>query len=91
MASPTQKFNILYARLSQEDAREGESNSIVNQRLLLEEYAQRNGFENTIFLADDGYSGTNFNRPVSPFFDVFLKAGYVLKQIRLGAFKNIII
>lgn len=63
MASPTQKFNILYARLSQEDAREGESNSIVNQRLLLEEYAQRNGFENTIFLADDGYSGTNFERP----------------------------
>lgn len=63
MASQTQKFNIPYARLSQEDAREGESNSIVNQRLLLEEYAQRNGFENTIFLADDGYSETNFKRP----------------------------
>ncbi len=59
----SQKFNILYGRLSQEDDRAGDSNSIVNQRLLLERYAQTNGFENTIFLADDGYSGTNFDRP----------------------------
>ena len=59
----SQKFNILYGRLSQEDDRAGDSNSIVNQRLLLERYAQTNGFENTIFLADDGYSGTNFERP----------------------------
>lgn len=61
MASP--KYTVLYGRLSQEDARLGDSNSIVNQRLLLEKYAQDNGFENTIFLADDGYSGTNFERP----------------------------
>ena len=59
----SQKFNILYGRLSQEDDRAGDSNSIVNQRLLLERYAQTNGFEKTIFLADDGYSGTNFDRP----------------------------
>lgn len=59
----SQKFNILYGRLSQEDDRAGDSNSIVNHRLLLERYAQTNGFENTIFLADDGYSGTNFERP----------------------------
>ena len=59
----SQKFNILYGRLSQEDDRAGDSNSIVNQRPLLERYAQTNGFENTIFLADDGYSGTNFDRP----------------------------
>ena len=59
----SQKFNILYGRLSQEDARMGDSNSIINQRLLLEKYAKDNGFENTIFLADDGYSGTNFDRP----------------------------
>lgn len=59
----SQKFNILYGRLSQEDDRAGDSNSIVNQRLLLERYAQTSGFENTIFLADDGYSGTNFDRP----------------------------
>ena len=61
MASP--KYTILYGRLSQEDDRLGDSNSIVNQRLLLEKYARDNGFENTLFLADDGYSGTNFERP----------------------------
>ena len=59
----SQKYTILYGRLSQEDDRLGDSNSIVNQRLLLEKYAQDNGFENTLFLADDGYSGTNFERP----------------------------
>ena len=57
------KYNILYARLSQEDDRAGDSNSIVNQRHILEKYAADNGFENTIFLSDDGYSGTNFERP----------------------------
>lgn len=59
----SQKYTILYGRLSQEDDRAGDSNSIVNQRLLLERYAETNGFENTLFLADDGYSGTNFERP----------------------------
>ena len=59
----SQKYNILYGRLSQEDDRLGESNSILNQRRLLEKYAADNGFENTLFLADDGYSGTNFDRP----------------------------
>lgn len=63
MASQDKKYSILYARLSQEDDREGTSGSIEHQRLLLEEYAQRNGFENTLFLFDDGYSGTNFDRP----------------------------
>ena len=50
-------------RLSQEDERQGESNSIHNQKLFLEKYAADNGFENTLFLSDDGYSGTNFDRP----------------------------
>lgn len=59
----SQKYNILYGRLSQEDDRLGDSNSIINQRLLLEKYAVDNEFENTVFLADDGYSGTNFERP----------------------------
>ena len=58
-----QKVNILYARLSQEDERAGDSNSIINQRRMLERCAEDNGFENTLFLADDGYSGTNFERP----------------------------
>ncbi len=58
-----EKYNILYARLSQEDDRAGDSNSIINQRHILEKYAADNGFENTLFLSDDGYSGTNFERP----------------------------
>jgi|GEM_PF-3573399 len=57
------KYTILYARLSQDDGSQGESNSINNQRLILEKYAKENGFENLKFMADDGYSGTNFNRP----------------------------
>ena len=62
MASQS-KYTILYGRLSQEDGRAGDSNSIINQRHILEKYAKEGGFENTVFLADDGYSGTNFERP----------------------------
>jgi len=58
-----EKYTILYSRLSQEDERAGESNSIQNQRLMLEKYAEDNGFLNPKFMFDDGYSGTNFNRP----------------------------
>ncbi len=62
-----EKFTILYGRLSQEDTqkgkREDDSNSIQNQRLLLEKYAADKGFPNTKFIYDDGYTGTNFNRP----------------------------
>lgn len=58
-----EKYTILYGRLSQEDDLKGDSNSIQNQRLLLEKYAKENGFTNVKFLYDDGYSGTNFNRP----------------------------
>ena len=56
MASQKQQYTILYGRLSQEDERAGESNSIQHQRDLLEKYARDKGFENTLFLADDGYS-----------------------------------
>jgi len=58
-----EKQTILYARLSQEDDIKGDSNSIVNQKNMLEKYAQENAFCNTKFLYDDGFSGTNFNRP----------------------------
>lgn len=51
-----EQYTILYGRLSQEDDREGDSNSIQNQRLMLEKYAADNGFENARFLCDDGYS-----------------------------------
>jgi len=63
MKQATEKYTILYARLSQEDGSQGDSNSIQNQRLMLEKYAKDNGFENLKFLYDDGATGTNFNRP----------------------------
>lgn len=63
MKQATEKYTILYARLSQEDGSQGDSNSIQNQRLMLEKYAKDNGFENIKFLYDDGATGTNFNRP----------------------------
>ena len=47
-----EKFTILYARLSQEDARDGESNSIQNQRFMLEKYAADSGFTNSKFMFD---------------------------------------
>ena len=63
MKQANPKYTILYARLSQEDSREGDSNSIQNQQLMLEKYANDNGFKNPLFLYDDGYSGTNYDRP----------------------------
>jgi len=57
------KITALYCRLSQEDELKGDSNSIQNQRAILEKYAKDNGFENTEVFIDDGYSGVSFNRP----------------------------
>ena len=57
------RITALYCRLSQDDGREGESNSIVNQRSLLNEFARKNHFKNLQFFVDDGYSGTTFDRP----------------------------
>ena len=53
----------LYYRLSQEDDRAGESLSIENQKKILEKYAHENGFEIVDEYIDDGWGGTNFNRP----------------------------
>lgn len=57
------KFTILYCRLSNEDSLDGESNSIANQRSILTRYAKEHGFQNIRILTDDGYTGTNFERP----------------------------
>ena len=59
----SEKFTILYCRLSRDDELQGDSNSIVNQKKILSKYAKENGFKNTHFIVDDGYSGTNFQRP----------------------------
>lgn len=53
----------LYARLSKEDDLVGDSNSIVHQKEILAKYAKEHGFTNIEFYVDDGFSGTNFNRP----------------------------
>ena len=58
-----QQITALYLRLSNEDDLEGESNSIQNQRSMLKKYADDHGFRNIRFFVDDGYTGTNFNRP----------------------------
>ena len=56
-------ITALYARLSQEDALDGDSNSIVNQKKILLKYAEDNGFPNPAFFIDDGVSGVTFDRP----------------------------
>ena len=63
MSGATNKITALYCRLSQEDARLGESLSIENQKAILLEYAKKNHFPNPVFFVDDGYSGTNYDRP----------------------------
>ena len=58
-----EKITALYCRLSQDDGREGESNSISNQKEILMAYAKKNGFLHPQFFVDDGISGTTFDRP----------------------------
>ena len=63
MKSNHNLITALYTRLSQEDLLQGESNSIRNQKLILQKYADDHGFHNCQFYVDDGYSGADFNRP----------------------------
>ena len=63
MSGATNKITALYCRLSQEDARAGESLSIENQKAILTQYAKEHRFPNLQFYVDDGYSGTNYDRP----------------------------
>ena len=58
-----EQITALYARLSQEDALDGDSNSIVNQKAVLTKYASDNGFTNPVFFIDDGVSSVTFDRP----------------------------
>ena len=58
-----EQITALYARLSQEDVLDGDSNSIVNQKAVLSKYAADNGFTNPVFFIDDGVSGVTFDRP----------------------------
>ena len=60
MTAQAQKITALYERLSRDDELQGESNSITNQKNLLEDYARKNGFTNIRHFTDDGISGTTF-------------------------------
>ena len=57
------KITALYERLSRDDELTGDSNSIINQKKLLEDYAKSHGFTNCVHFTDDGWSGANFDRP----------------------------
>ena len=61
--SNQRKITALYCRLSQDDGLDGDSNSIQNQKRILEQYAIDRRFPNPQFYVDDGYSGASFNRP----------------------------
>ena len=56
------KITALYERLSRDDEHSSESSSITNQKIILEDFAQKNGFTNIRHFTDDGVSGTTFDR-----------------------------
>ena len=70
--SDKDKITVLYCRLSRDDENEGISGSIKNQTEILQKYAADNGFKNTRLFIDDGWSGTNFDRPA---FNEIMKLG----------------
>ena len=63
MNRQSDKITAIYCRLSRDDELTGESNSIVNQKQMLEDFARRNGLPNPTHFTDDGISGTRFDRP----------------------------
>ena len=72
-----QKITALYCRLSLEDGGNAESMSISNQKLMLAEYAERNGMFQHEYYVDDGYTGRNFNRPAFQRMIADIEAGKV--------------
>ena len=71
-------ITALYCRLSRDDGnKENERNSIENQKLMLSRYAKEKGFENSRFYVDDGFTGTNFNRPDFKRMMEDVEAGYI--------------
>ena len=84
-----EKITALYCRLSRDDELQGDSNSILNQKAILQKYADENGFTNTQCFVDDGYSGTTFDRPawnrLSAMIDEGLIGTIIVKDMsRLG-------
>lgn len=71
------KIDANYIRLSQEDALEGDSGSVLNQREFLLKYCQDHGLKNPRFFIDDGYTGTNFDRPAFQELKALIEQGLV--------------
>jgi site-specific DNA recombinase len=89
MNKQSESITALYCRLSQEDTKEGESNSIANQKAILAKYAKENGFKRTQFFIDDGFSGVVFDRPgflamMDGVKDGYIKTIIVKDHSRLG-------
>jgi len=80
-ANEPPKIAALYCRLSKNECRDNESNSITNQKIILEKAAIINGYENTQFFIDDGYSGTDFAHPALQQLENAIEAGYICAVI----------
>ena len=76
------RITALYERLSRDDELAGDSNSIVNQKKMLEDYAKSNGYTDLVHFTDDGYSGGNFDR---------LGWKEMLRQIEDGSIGTVIV
>ena len=75
------KWDAFYCRLSRDDDNEGDSNSIQHQKQILERYARDHGITQFRYYVDDGYSGTNFNRPGFKEMLADIEAGHVTSVI----------
>ena len=71
------RYTALYERLSRDDEIQGTSNSILNQKKYLEDYAVQHGFLNIRHFSDDGYTGINFNRPAFNEMIEEIEAGHI--------------
>ncbi|MCL2703421.1 MAG: recombinase family protein [Defluviitaleaceae bacterium] len=82
MDTKSNPITALYCRLSKDDELNGDSNSIANQRKIVSQYAQDNGFKNTQYFVDDGWTGVSFERPS------FMK---MMDGVKNGSIKTIIV
>ena len=80
-AMSVEAVTALYCRLSRDDELQGDSNSIINQKKILQKYALEHGYTNFRFYIDDGISGTTFNRPGFQQMIADIEAGLVKRVI----------
>ena len=81
----TEKITACYERLSRDDELQGDSNSIINQKRYLEDYAAQHGFKNCVHYTDDGISGGTFERPAWKRLLSDIEAGKVTWTVKAGS------